>query len=82
MICKLLFYKIQQLFYSSLAKTCCGESKKQFWGLSRSIDEGSYPGPGVIHRHSWRRHLLGRNDGTIGHQFIINSPVSPYIDTI
>lgn len=37
----------------------------------------SYSGPGVIHGYCRWRHLLSRNYGPIGHQLLINSPVSP-----
>lgn len=48
----------------------------QFANLWRKV-KYSYSGPRVIHGYCWRRHLLCRDYGTIIHQLVINSPVSP-----
>lgn len=43
--------------------------------LYGGVGGGCYPGPGVIHRHCGRRHLLGWDDGAVCHQFVVDRPV-------
>lgn len=34
----------------------------------------TYPGPGVVHWHGWRRHLLSRYNDSFGHKIFIHRP--------